>query len=133
MFVPRTLRDFGELVLMFTERKVPVRVDSDRQTIDVGALRLHWDTVHPFLHLTQPIHAGVAAERIASVARAIAEYNHEAQLPVLDLDLRTGTISFRVSLPILVDGVRLDLVEALLAGIEARTAELRAQLAPLVS
>lgn len=132
MFIPRTLRDFGELVMMFNEMKVAIRVDSEAQTIEAGALRVRWDTSRPYLHLTQAILADVPVAKVALVESAIVRHNHDASLPVLDFDARTRTISFRVSTVVLVDGVRVDLVQALLGGIDARVEELRAELASLL-
>jgi hypothetical protein len=126
MFVPRTLRDFGELVVWFNEKKVAVRVDSERQIVDVGELRLRWDD--PFLHVTRPILA-IPAGDTSDVVHAIVAHNHEAQLPVLDFDAASGALTFRITTPVLVDGVRVDLLEALLGGIDAHVEDLRVRFA----
>jgi hypothetical protein len=131
MFVPRTLHDFGELVMLFNERALPLRVDNDQQIIDSGPVRLQWDARHPFLHVTRSI-LTVPADRARDIERAIAEHNHESRLPVLDFDAKTGVLSFRVTTLVLVDGVRLDLLDAILTSVDVRVDELRARLAPLV-
>lgn len=125
MFVPRTLRDFGDLVMYFNEKKLSIRVDSDQQSVEVGASRVQWDVRDPYVHVTQPIAADIPADRAAIVASAVAQTNHAAQLPVLDFDQGAGIVSFRVTMVALVDGIRVDLLEAVLAGAEVRVRELR--------
>ncbi|MFN0252314.1 MAG: hypothetical protein ACKV2T_35895 [Kofleriaceae bacterium] len=130
MFVPRTVRDFGELVMLFNEKQLAMRVDSEQQIVDLGPTRLQWDAHHPYLHFTRAI-ATMPPECTSAVERMIAAQNHAAQFPMLDFDASTGTLAGRMTALVLVDGVRVDVIEAILAAIDANIDEMREQVAAI--
>lgn len=133
MFVPRTIQTFGQLVQLFVDMKVQHHVLADRQVLQAGPLQLRWEPRHPFLHITQVIVTDVPADRTALVEQTVVSQNHDSQFPVLDFDARTRTVVFRVTTPVLVDGVRLDLLQSILAGIDVRVGELRDELTRLLA
>jgi hypothetical protein len=133
MALAKTIRSYAELVQMLVEAGVAHDADPGRQTVDVppdtsdlpGPTHLRWEKRHPFLQLIQPIVLGVPRERVRDIETAVVRLNNVSLHPGIEFDHGTSTVYHRVTAVVLVDGIRLDLIQAYLQGLLIKARQLR--------
>jgi hypothetical protein len=136
MAPPVPVRDFSELVKALRDGGVELREDPNRKAMDIltgvadlpAPLHVRWEAVFPFVQIIQPILDGVPAERVGDLEAAVARLNNLSMVPGLGIDHQTSTVYFRLTTPVLVDGVRLDLFQALSHGAVTNALQFRPSL-----
>ena len=119
------IQSFKDLVTHLEKEGKSFNADSAEQAIVLspdaagGAstpVVVRWDKKDPLIHVLQPMVAEVPAERAVDVAVAIARMNDQAKMPGLGYNQRTRLIYYRISMVVLPDGIRSDLLMAMIRG-----------------
>ncbi len=117
------VKTFQELVESIRAGNVGFEADATRQVIELdtdpelpGRMYIRWETHFPLVQLVQPILRNIPADRTSEVESAICRLNSLAMFPGLGFDYQNALVYFRIVTPIMVDGVRVDMLQAFVAG-----------------
>jgi hypothetical protein len=141
MTPPQTIRSFPELLEELRKGNAPHRANEETQTIEMqtgaqelgGILVIRWEKLLPFVQVIQPLIRHFPAERAPDLETAIARINNVAVIAGLGLDHGGALLYYRMTLPILEDGVRADLLKIVLHGIIRNAGELLEPLKAVVA
>lgn len=137
---PASFKTFEELVQMFKTQDVPHEANAERQTIRVhtpanhlgGIIHVRWEKLYPFVQIIQPMIEKVPDDRVTAVEAAICRLNNVSMFPGLGYDYEAHFVYYRITAPILVDGLRADMFQAFLQGAVRNASELLAPLTAVV-
>lgn len=140
MTIPKCIRTYDELLETFTEHKVEHTAHRERWSLDVpsperelpGPVHIRWEQLFPFVQFIQPIIENVPEDRIADVESAVTRLDAVSMYPGVQFDHSLRMIYYRVTAVVLVDGVRLDLIQAYLHGVVTNAKALHAPLSAVV-
>ena|SRR6266487_3473229 len=124
MTQPTWIKSYDELLGTLRTNNVPHQANPANQTIEIrtaadafgNVLYVRWEKQLPFVQIIQPMIQNVPANRVQAVEAAMGRINNAAVFAGLGFDYPTHLLYFRITLPILPDGVRSDMLQALLQG-----------------
>lgn len=113
--IPETqrVRSYGQLIELLRRDQVTHQLDPNEQVItiptrrdhDEGVALLRWQDRDGVLQVIHTLPVTVPAERVAAMESAVTRLNHALALPGFGLNHQTGTLYFRVTLPVAAAGV----------------------------
>ena len=138
MALAKTVRSYAELVQLLETTHTAHRANPAQQTIDLvttglpGPTHVRWEMKLPLVQLIQPIVVDVPAERVRDVELAVLRLNNAILFPGLAFDHVSRCAYFRITAVVLLDGIRLDLLQAYFQGVVMNARELRGPLVKVV-
>lgn len=138
MALAKTVRTFAELVQLLETTHTAHRANPAQQTVDLatpdlpGPTHVRWEMKLPLVQLIQPIVVGVPAPRVRDVEIAVLRLNNAILFPGLAFDHVSRSAYFRITAVVLLDGIRLDLLQAYFQGVVMNARELRGPLVKVV-
>jgi hypothetical protein len=136
----KQIASFADLVKELEAGGAPHKADAERQTIEMrtGAdalgnmVYLRWEKVLPFIQIIQPMISNVPEDRIPHVETAVVRVNALSTVAGLSFDHKGRSILFRITAPVLVDGIRSDLLQSYIHGAVVSAGQLLAAMQQIV-
>jgi hypothetical protein len=124
MTTPTWIKSYEELLATLRANNVTHNANPSNQTIEVrtaadafgNILYLRWEKHLPFVQIIQPMIQNVAPARVVAVEAAMARINNAAVFAGLGFDYATHLLYFRITAPILPEGIRSDMIQAYMQG-----------------
>jgi hypothetical protein len=124
MTTPTWIKSFDELLATLRANNVPHQANPANQTIEIrtaadafgNILYVRWEKQFPFVQIIQPMIQNVPPARVQAVEAAIARINNAAVFAGLGFDYPSHLVYFRITMNILPEGVRWDLLTHLMQG-----------------
>jgi hypothetical protein len=140
MALAKTVRSYAELVQLLETTHTAHRANPAQQTVDLivpsadlpGPTHVRWEKGLPLVQLIQPIVVDVPAARVRDVELAVLRLNNAILFPGLAFDHVSRCAYFRITAVVLLDGIRLDLLQAYFQGVVLNARELRGPLLKVV-
>jgi len=139
MALAKTVSSYAELLQLLSVLQAPHRADPALQTIDLltatdlpGPLHVRWEKHLPLVQLLQPVVVNVPAARVRDIEAAVVRINNAAVFSGLGFDHAMRRVYYRITGVVLLDGLRVDLLQAYLQGAVANATELRPSLLKVV-
>jgi hypothetical protein len=116
---PQThIKSFAEMVELVRETNPNHKVNDIAQSVEflVGpadqgnVMMLRWEKSLPFVQVILPLLKDIPASRFAEVNAALAYVNNAAVVPGLGFDQTNNLVYYRLTAPLLADGIRADML-----------------------